>query len=80
MLEYQIQSLLFGVFCMMSNKFEAAFSSFLDRHEYDDAESALFDIVRAAFLAGWRAAGGEGPQAERVFQILEQPEKNPRIQ
>lgn len=80
MLEYQIQSLLLGVFCMMSNKFEAAFSSFLDRHEYDDAESALFDIVRAAFLAGWRAAGGEGPQAERVFQVLEQPEKNPRIQ
>ena len=65
---------------MMSNKFEAAFSSFLDRHEYDDAESALFEIVRAAFLAGWRAAGGEGPQAERVFQVLEQPEKNPRIQ
>ena len=80
MLEYQIQSLLLGVFCMMSNRFEAAFSSFLDRHEYDDAESALFDIVRAAFLAGWRAAGGEGPQAERVFQVLEQPEKNPRIQ
>lgn len=65
---------------MMDNKFESAFSSFLDRHEYDDAESALFDIVRAAFLAGWRAAGGEGPQAERVFQVLEQPEKNPRIQ
>ena len=65
---------------MMDNKFESAFSNFLDRHEYDDAESALFDIVRAAFLAGWRAAGGEGPQAERVFQVLEQPEKNPRIQ
>ena len=64
---------------MMSNKFEAAFSSFLDRHEYDDAESALFDIVRAAFLAGWRAAGGEGPQAERVFQVLDQPEKKPGI-
>ena len=65
---------------MMDNEFEAAFSAFLDRHEYDDAESALFEIVRAAFLAGWRAAGGEGPQAERVFQVLEQPEKNPRIQ
>ena len=76
MLEYQIQSLLLGVFCMMSNKFEAAFSSFLDRHEYDDAESALFDIVRAAFLAGWRAAGGECPSAERIFQVLGSPEKN----
>ena len=65
---------------MMSNKFEAAFSSFLDRHEYDDAESALFEIVRAAFLAGWRAAGGEEPQSERVFQVLDSPEKNSRNQ
>ena len=74
MLEYQIQSLLLGVFCMMSNKFEAAFSSFLDRHEYDDAERALFEIVRASFLAGWRAAGGEAPQAERIFQVLGRPD------
>ena len=43
---------------MMDNEFEAAFSCFLERHEYDDAESVLFEIVRAAFLAGWRAAGG----------------------
>ena len=41
---------------MMDNNFEAAPSEFLDRHEYDDAEAALFTIVRAAFLAGWRAA------------------------
>ena len=61
---------------MMDNEFEAAFSAFLDRHEYDDAENALFEIVRAAFLAGWCAAGGEGPQAERVFQVLDRPEKN----
>ena len=65
---------------MMDNKFESAFSNFLDRHEYDDAENALFEIVRAAFLAGWRAAGGEGPQAERVFQVLDSPEKNSRNQ
>lgn len=33
---------------MMDNNFEAALSEFLDRHEYDDAEAALFTIVRAA--------------------------------
>lgn len=49
---------------MMDNEFEAAFSCFLERHECDDAESALFEIVRAAFLAGWRAAGVECPSAE----------------
>ena len=43
---------------MMSDLFEAAFSDFLDRWEYDRAESALFDIARASFLAGWLAAGG----------------------
>ncbi len=70
---------------MMDNEFEAAFSCFLERHEYDDAESALFEIVRAAFLAGWRAAflagwraaGGECPSAERIIQVLGSPEKNP---
>lgn len=62
---------------MMDNEFKAAFSCFLERHEYDDAESALFEIVRVAFLAGWRAAGGECPSAERIFQVLGSPEKNP---
>lgn len=62
---------------MMDNEFEAAFSCFLERHEYDDAESVLFEIVRAAFLAGWRAAGGECRSAEWIFQVLGSPEKNP---
>ena len=48
---------------MMDNEFEAAFSAFLDRHEYDDAESALFEIVRASFLAGRRAARRRGRSA-----------------
>ena len=55
---------------MMGNEFEAAFDAFLDRHEYDDAENALFAIVRAAFTAGWLAAGGDAPQPERIFQLL----------
>ena len=33
---------------------------FPDRHEYDGAEAALLPIVRAVFLAGWRAADGTG--------------------
>lgn len=43
---------------MRSNEFEKAFSDFLDRHEYDEAESYLFSMVRTAFAAGWQAAGG----------------------
>ena len=49
---------------MMSNEFEKAFSDFLDRREYDEAEGALFAIVRLAFSAGWKAAKNEGAQPE----------------
>lgn len=55
---------------MYSNDFEEAFSHFLDRHEYDEAEHYLFSMVRLAFAAGWRAAGGRPPQAERIFELL----------
>lgn len=34
---------------MQTNQFEQAFSDFLDRHEYDQAENALFSMVRIAF-------------------------------
>lgn len=45
---------------MQTDDFEAAFSAFLDRREYDELVQCLFTFVRAAFLAGWKAAGGEG--------------------
>lgn len=51
----------------MCNTFEEAFGNFLDRHEYDEAETALFSMVRIAFLAGWKAAGGEMPQAQPIL-------------
>ena len=55
---------------MRSNEYEAAFSAFLERHEYDKAAQAIYDLTSAAFLAGWKAAGGEMPQEERIFQLL----------
>ena len=59
---------------MRSNDFEAAFAAFLDRHEYDEAENYLFSMVRLAFAAGWRAAGGQPPKTERIYQLLPPPE------
>ena len=41
---------------MYTNEFEEAFSNFLDRDEYDEAENYLFSMVRLAFSAGWLAA------------------------
>ena len=55
---------------MYTNDFEAAFSAFLDRHEYDEAENYLFSMVRLAFAAGWQAAGGQPPVPERIYQLL----------
>ena len=40
---------------------EQAFSLFLERREYDEANAAIFDLVRAAFIAGYRAALGCDP-------------------
>lgn len=55
---------------MHSDQFESAFAEFLDRHEYDEAEQYLFSMVRLAFAAGWRAAGGDPPRSERVYTLL----------
>lgn len=64
---------------MMSNAFESAFDAFLGQREYDEAQQAQFALVRAAFLAGWLAAGGQPPTDRRIFQLLSSdlPEDNP---
>ena len=52
----------------------------MDRHEYDEAENYLFSMVRLAFAAGWQAAGGAPPQAERIFELIvpeRERKKNP---
>ena len=54
----------------MKPDFEKAFGDFIDRREYDQAESALFSMVRIAFLAGWRAAGGDPPPPQKVLQLV----------
>lgn len=41
---------------MNSNELEEAFSDFIDGEIYDKTEEALFELIRAAFLAGWNAA------------------------
>ena len=55
---------------MHSNDYEAAFGRYLEQTEYDEAEDALSSLVRAAFQAGWLAAGGEESAAVRMFEVL----------
>lgn len=54
-----------------SKELEAAFSSFLNRLEYDQAESALFALTRSAFLAGWAAAQGKPFPEQPADPLLE---------
>lgn len=49
------------------NDFEYAFGEFIDRREFDQAESALFSMVRIAFTAGWLAAGGTPLHAQKLL-------------
>ena len=44
---------------MQSDAFEKAFGEFLESKTCDEAEDAVFTVIRTAFLAGWQAAGGE---------------------
>lgn len=64
---------------MMSNDFEEAFSNFMERREYDEAESALFSMVRIAFLAGWKAAGGEPPTPQKLFELIRCGANDPHL-
>ncbi len=58
---------------MESNDFEKAFSDFIDRREYDEAQNALHSMVRTSFRAGWQAAGGDPPTPHPIFSIVTKP-------
>ena len=39
-------------------EFDKAFSDFLDDEKYEKVNDALFELIHAAFTAGWKAALG----------------------
>lgn len=49
--------------------FEKAFEMFLDRRECDQAENALFSMVRITFIACWNAAGGNPPLPQKIIKL-----------
>ena len=61
---------------MHSNDFEKAFDDFLGSEVYDRGEDALFTLARTAFIAGWKAAGGELPEPHRPVQGLSGQERS----
>ncbi len=61
----------------MCSDFEKSFSDFIDRREYDQAENALFSMVRISYSAGWLAAGGNPPPSRKVIEIHRPPRTIP---
>jgi hypothetical protein len=56
--------------------FEKVFADFIDRHKYDKAQNALFDMVRISFTTGWKAAGGNTLPPQPIIELLpRKPEK-----
>ena len=50
--------------------FENDFSQFIDSLKYDEFEGILFNLVRDAYMAGYRKAGGTIPENQPVFRII----------
>ena len=51
---------------MRGDQFEKVFGEFLESEAYEEAEGALFDFARAAYQAGWLAAGGVAGRRRRT--------------
>lgn len=43
---------------MNEHEFDKALSDFLDDEQYERASETVYQLIRAAFAAGWRAALG----------------------
>ena len=58
---------------MDKTDFEKAFGDFIERREYDAAETALFMLARFSFRAGWEAAGGNPPETQPIVRLVPKP-------
>lgn len=56
---------------MYPDDYDKAFSRFLDRREYDHIQQELFVMISMAFMAGWRAAGGEIPEINPPLEFFQ---------
>ncbi len=49
--------------------FETAFAEFWEGRECDDLNHVIYDLIKAAFAAGYQAAGGEPPEYPRHVRL-----------
>jgi len=49
--------------------FESNFAAFWESRECDDLNEVIYDLIKAAFAAGCRAAGAEPPEYPRHVRL-----------
>lgn len=61
---------------MSEKKYECAFEEVLNLDEYENAQEAMYQLVRKSFKAGWDAAGGEPLRTQDKFQLMRKKTNN----
>lgn len=60
---------IMGVFDMSDDRCEIAFSDFLEDEIYDQAQELLFQMLRKAFIAGWKAAKEDKIKEDKIIVL-----------
>jgi hypothetical protein len=50
--------------------FDEAFSNYLETYEADELFNNYFSAIRKAFIAGYKAAGGEEPRKKPLLKLI----------
>ena len=54
---------------MSDDRCEIAFSDFLEDEIYDQAQELLFQMLRKAFIAGWKAAKEDKIKEDKIIVL-----------
>lgn len=65
-------------FPMDPDDFESEFAKFWDSQACNDLNWVLFDLIKAAFAAGCRAAGAQPPEYRRTVKLDWKAEEPPQ--
>jgi hypothetical protein len=55
---------------------DKAFSDYLETYETDEIFNNFSSAIRKAFIAGYKAAGGELPKAQPVLRLIRNDKPN----
>jgi hypothetical protein len=50
--------------------FDECLSSYLETYEADEMFDSFFSAIRKAYIAGYKAAGGEIPKEQPIYELV----------